>query len=176
MKISLILAGAMSEMSRIPLDKITFDTEFPSVLYSVEIYSELLPTDFEKLFQKFRYYCKKADCSFLLVYSTTESKTAKRQRVKTTHKRGRPRHIVTGTTVPGHAHTAVLKADGSARQCCLAIKQSLDRKYQKPIARIVSKGSGIHAENYIAYSLRQADSIRQGGDFSFTEFCKQNLF
>lgn len=175
LKISYAIAGAVSKMSKIPLDEMTFETEFPSNVYSVEIYSELSPADFEKLFQKFRYYCKKADCSFLLCLSTTESKTAKRQRVKT-HKRGRPRHIVTGTPVAGHCHSAVVKSDGSARQCCISLKQSLDRKYQKPIARIVSKGSGIHAENYIAYSLRQADSIRQGGDFSFTEFCKQNLF
>lgn len=162
-------------MSKIPLDKITFDTEFPSTLYSLEVYLELSPADFQKLFQKFRYYCRKENCSFLLVYSTTESKTAKRQRVKT-HRRGRPRHIMTGTPVAGHCHSAVVKSDGSARQCCLALKQSLDRKYKKPIARIVSKGSGVHAENYVAYALRQADSIRQGGDFSFTEFCKQNLF
>lgn len=111
----------------------------------------------------------------MLVYSTTESKTAKQQKIKSC-KRGRPRHIVTGTPVAGHCHSAVVKSDGSARQCCLALKQSLDRKYQKPIARIVSKGSGIHAQNFVAYSLRQADSIRQGGDFSFTEFCKRNLF
>lgn len=162
-------------MSKIPLDKITFDTEFPSTLYSLEIYYEFSPTDFEQLFQKFRYFCRKQNCSFLLVYSTTESKTAKRQRLKN-RKRGRPRHIVTGTPVAGHCHSAVVKSDGSARQCCLALKQSLDRKYQKPIARIVSKGSGIHAQNFVAYSLRQADSIRQGGDFSFTEFCKRNLF
>lgn len=165
----------MSEMSRIPLDKITFDTEFPSVLYSVEIYLELSPADFKKLFQKFRYYCRKENCSFLLVYSTTESKTAKQQKIKSC-KRGRPWHIVTGTTVPGHAHTAVLKADGSARQCCISIKKALDKKAGKPVSRIVSKGSGIHAENYVQYSLKQADCIRQGGDFSFTEFCKQNLF
>ncbi len=162
-------------MSKIPLDKITFDTEFPSTLYSLEVYLELSPADFEKLFQKFRYHCQKGNCSFLLVYSTTESKTAKRQRLKN-RKRGRPRHIVTGTPVAGHCHSAVVKSDGSARQCCLALKQSLDRKYQKPIARIVSKCSGIHAQNFVAYSLRQADSIRQGGDFSFTEFCKRNLF
>lgn len=162
-------------MSKIPLDKITFDTEFPSTLYSLEIYYEFSPKDFEQLFQKFRYFCRKQNCSFLLVYSTTESKTAKRQRIKN-RKRGRPRHIVTGTPVAGHCHSAVVKSDGSARQCCLALKQSLDRKYQKPIARIVSKGSGIHAQNFVAYSLRQADSIRQGGDFSFTEFCKRNLF
>lgn len=162
-------------MSKIPLDKITFYTEFPSTLYSLEIYYEFSPKDFEQLFQKFRYFCRKQNCSFLLVYSTTESKTAKRQRLKN-RKRGRPRHIVTGTPVAGHCHSAVVKSDGSARQCCLALKQSLDRKYQKPIARIVSKGSGIHAQNFVAYSLRQADSIRQGGDFSFTEFCKRNLF
>lgn len=162
-------------MSRIPLNEMTFDTEFPSNVYSIEIYVELFPTDFEKLFQKFRYYCKKEDCSFLLCLSTTESKTAKRRRIKN-HGRGRPKKIILGTTVPGHAHTAVLKADGSARQCCLAIKKSLDRKYQKPIARIVSKGKNEHAENYVQYSLKQADCIRQGGDFSFTEFCKQNLF
>lgn len=174
-KISLILAGAMSEMSRIPLDKITFDTEFPSVLYSIEIYSEFSPKDFEQLFQKFRYYCQKENCSFLLCLSTTESKTAKRQRVKT-HRRGRPRHIMTGTPVAGHCHSAVVKSDGSARQCCLTLKKSIDKKAGKPVSRIVSKGSGIHAENYVQYSLKQADSIRQGGDFSFTEFCKQNLF
>lgn len=162
-------------MSKIPLDKITFDTEFPSTLYSLEIYYEFSPKDFEQLFQKFRYFCRKQNCSFLLVYSTTESKTAKRQRLKN-RKRGRPRHIVTGTPVAGHCHSAVVKSDGSARQCCLALKQSLDRKYQKPIARIVSKCSGIHAQNFVAYSLRQTDSIRQGGDFSFTEFCKRNLF
>lgn len=163
-------------MSKIALDEMTFETEFPSVLYSVEVYSELSPADFEKLFQKFRYHCRKQNCSFLLCLSSTESKTAKQQRVKTTHKRGRPRHIVTGTTVPGHAHTAVLKADGSARQCCLAIKKSIDKKAGKPVSKIVSKGSGIHAQNYVQYSIRQADRIRQGGDFSFTEFCKQNLF
>lgn len=162
-------------MSKLTIEQLNSKIEFPSVLYSIEIYSEFSPKDFEQLFQKFRYYCRKENCSFLLCLSSTESKTAKRQKIKSC-KRGRPRHIVTGTTVPGHAHTAVLKADGSARQCCISLKQSLDRKYQKPIARIVSKGSGIHAENYIAYSLRQADSIRQGGDFSFTEFCKQNLF
>ena len=165
----------MSEMSRIPLDKITFDTEFPSVLYSIEIYSEFSPKDFEQLFQKFRYYCQKENCSFLLCLSTTESKTAKRQRVKT-HRRGRPRHIMTGTPVAGHCHSAVVKSDGSARQCCLTLKKSIDKKAGKPVSRIVSKGSGIHAENYVQYSLKQADSIRQGGDFSFTEFCKQNLF
>lgn len=162
-------------MSKIPLDKITFDTEFPSTLYSLEVYLELSPADFEKLFQKFRYYCKKADCSFLLCLSTIESKTAKRRRLKT-HKRGRPRKIVTGTPVAGHCHSAVVKSDGSARQCCISIKKALDRKYKKPIARIVSKGVSEHALNFVAYSLRQADSIRQGGDFSFTEFCKQNLF
>lgn len=162
-------------MSKIPLDKITFDTEFPSTLYSLEVYLELSPADFEKLFQKFRYHCQKENCSFLLVYSTTESKTAKRQRVKT-HRRGRPRHIVTGTPVAGHCHSAVVKSDGSARQCCISIKKALDKKAGKPVSRIVSKGSGIHAENYVQYSLKQADCIRQGGDFSFTEFCKQNLF
>lgn len=162
-------------MSKIPLDKITFDTEFPSTLYSLEVYLELSPADFEKLFQKFRYYCQKGNCSFLLVYSTTESKTAKRQRLKT-HKRGRPKKIILGTPVAGHCHSAVVKSDGSARQCCLTLKKSIDKKAGKPVSRIVSKGSGIHAENYVQYSLKQADSIRQGGDFSFTEFCKQNLF
>lgn len=162
-------------MSKIPLDKITFDTEFPSTLYSLEVYLEISPADFEKLFQKFRYYCQKGNCSFLLVYSTTESKTAKRQRLKT-HKRGRPKKIILGTPVAGHCHSAVVKSDGSARQCCLTLKKSIDKKAGKPVSRIVSKGSGIHAENYVQYSLKQADSIRQGGDFSFTEFCKQNLF
>lgn len=162
-------------MSKIALDEMTFETEFPSVLYSVEVYSELSPADFEKLFQKFRYHCRKQNCSFLLCLSSTESKTAKRQRLKT-HKRGRPRKIILGTPVPGHAHTAVLKADGSARKCCLAIKESLDKGAGKPISKIISKGSGIHAQNYVRYSIRQADCIRQGGDFSFTEFCKQNLF
>lgn len=163
-------------MSKLTIEQLNSKIEFPSTLYSVEIYLELSPADFKKLFEKFRYFCRKQNCSFLLVYSTTESKTAKRQRVKTTHKRGRPRHIVTGTPVAGHCHSAVVKSDGSARQCCLAIKKSLDRKAGKPVSRVVSKGSEIHAQNFVAYSLRQADSIRQGGDFSFTEFCKQNLF
>lgn len=162
-------------MSKLTIEQLNSKIEFPSVLYSIEIYSEFSPKDFEQLFQKFRYYCRKENCSFLLCLSSTESKTAKRQKIKSC-KRGRPRHIVTGTTVPGHAHTAVLKADGSARQCCISIKKALDKKAGKPVSRIVSKGSGIHAENYVQYSLKQADSIRQGGDFSFTEFCKQNLF
>lgn len=163
-------------MSKLTLKQLNSKIEFPSTIYSIEFYSELSPADFEKLFQKFRYYCKKADCSFLLVYSTTESKTAKRQRVKTTHKRGRPKKIIQGTPVAGHCHSAVVKSDGSARQCCLSIKKSLDKKAGKPISKIISKGVSEHAQNYVAYSLRQADSIRQGGDFSFTEFCKQNLF
>lgn len=69
-------------MSKLTIEQLNSKTEFPSVLYSIEFYSELSPADFEKLFQKFRYYCKKEDCSFLLCLSTTESKTAKRQRVK----------------------------------------------------------------------------------------------
>lgn len=162
-------------MSKLTLEQLNSKIEFPSNLYGIEIYTDIEPKDFEQLFQKFRYYCKKEDCSFLLCLSTTESKTAKRQRVKN-HRRGRPRKIVTGTPVAGHCHSAVVKSDGSARQCCLSIRKSLDRKYKKPIARIVSKGSGIHAENYVQYSLKQANCIRQGGDFSFTEFCKQNLF
>lgn len=162
-------------MSKLTLEQLNSKIEFPSNLYSIEIYTDIEPKDFEQLFQKFRYYCKKEDCSFLLCLSTTESKTAKRQRVKN-HRRGRPRHIVTGTPVAGHCHSAVVKSDGSARQCCLAIKKSLDKGAGKPISKIISKGSGIHAQNYVQYSIRQADCIRQGGDFSFTEFCKQNLF
>lgn len=162
-------------MSKLTIEQLNSIIEFPSTLYRIEIYTDIEPKDFEQLFQKFRYYCKKEDCSFLLCLSTTESKTAKRRRIKT-HKRGRPKKIILGTPVPGHCHSAVVKSDGSARQCCLAIKKSLDRKYQKPIARIVSKGKNEHAQNYIRYSIRQADCIRQGGDFSFTEFCKQNLF
>ncbi len=163
-------------MSKLTLEQLNSKIKFPSVLYSVEIYSELSRADFEQLFQKFRYYCKKEGCSFLLCLSTTESKTAKRRRVKT-HKRGRPRKIVTGTPVAGHCHSAVVKSDGSSpRKCCLSIKESLDKKTGKPISKIISKGVSEHAQNYVAYSLRQADSIRQGGDFSFTEFCKQNLF
>lgn len=163
-------------MSKLTLKQLNSKIEFPSTLYSIEFYLELSPADFGQLFQKFRYYCRKENCSFLLVYSTTESKTAKRQRVKTTHKRGRPKKIILGTPVPGHCHSAVVKSDGSARQCCISIKKALDRKAGKPVSKIVSKGSGIHAENYVQYSLKQADSIRQGGNFSFTEFCKQNLF
>lgn len=162
-------------MSKLTIEQLNSIIEFPSTLYSIEIYKNIEPKDFEQLFQKFRYYCRKENCSFLLCLSTTESKSAKRQRLKN-RKRGRPRHIVTGTTVPGHAHTAVLKADGSARKCCLAIKKSLDKGAGKPISKIISKGVSEHALNFVAYSLRQADSIRQGGDFSFTEFCKQNLF
>lgn len=162
-------------MSKLTIEQLNSIIEFPSTLYSIEIYTDIEPKDFEQLFQKFRYHCQKENCSFLLVYSTTLSKTAKRQKIKSC-KRGRPRNIVTGTPVAGHCHSAVVKSDGSARQCCLAIKKSLDRKYQKPIARIVSKGKNEHAENYVQYSLKQADCIRQGGDFSFTEFCKQNLF
>lgn len=162
-------------MSKLTLEQLNSKIEFPSNLYSIEIYTDIEPKDFEQLFQKFRYYCKKEDCSFLLCLSTTESKTAKRQRVKN-HRRGRPRKIVTGTPVAGHCHSAVVKSDGSARQCCIFIKQSLDKKAGKPISKIISKGVSEHAQNFVAYSLRQADSIRQGGDFSFTEFCKQNLF
>lgn len=70
-------------MSRIPLDKITFDTEFPSNVYSVEFYSELSPADFEKLFQKFRYYCKKADCSFYYALAQPRAKPPNGRGLKT---------------------------------------------------------------------------------------------
>ncbi len=162
-------------MSKLTIEQLNSIIEFPSTLYSIEIYKNIEPKDFEQLFQKFRYYCRKEDCSFLLCLSSTESKTAKRRRIKN-HGRGRPKKIILGTTVPGHAHTAVLKADGSARKCCLAIKKALDKNAGKPISKVVSKGSSIHAQNFLLYSLRQADCIRQGGNFSFTEFCKQNLF
>lgn len=49
-------------MSKLTIEQLNSKTEFPSVLYSIEFYSELSPADFEKLFQKFRYYCKKEDC------------------------------------------------------------------------------------------------------------------
>ena len=137
-----------------------------ATLYSIEIYvTPLSKKEFKTIAEKFRYYCRKGGCSWLLVFSSTDSKTA-RKRTEKTGLRGRPKSIVIGSKIDNHIHSAVKGSkERSAFSTCNQIKRSLNKRYGGNRTKVVSKGRGVHALNYVGYSLRQADTIRSGGDF-----------
>ena len=69
--------------------------EVPAQVYYIEIYKAFDKQDFLRLCETVRYYCKYDDVSYLLGFSTTDSKSVKIKYQKT-RKRGRPQRIVTG--------------------------------------------------------------------------------
>lgn len=139
--------------------------------YGLEVYqTPLTEKDFLQIVEKLKYYCKKDKVSFLAVFSTTASNTAE-QAVEHTGKRGRPRKIVHGDKVDAHVHLSIVGTkEKSAYSTAQKVKKSIDKKYEKPVCQVQSKGNTVHAYNYIAYSLRQADMIRTGGDFDFRQY------
>lgn len=149
--------------------------ELDANLYSIELYvTPISEKDFKAIADQFRYYCRKTGCSWLVILSSTEAKTAQRKS-KRTGKRGRPVQSVHGKRVDSHIHTAVKgNKDKSAFTTCGLIKNALNKRYRKKVSKIVSKGKGLHAFNYIGYALRQADSRRSGGDFNFLDYIKSH--
>lgn len=146
--------------------------------YSVEIYLQgITEKDFTDIFcNKFGYYCRRDGVSWLAVYSTTDSKDAEQTAIHT-GRRGRPRKIVQGTKKDGHIHNIIVgTAEKSAYSTAHAIKKSIDKKYQKKVCKVVSKGDNAHAYNDMCYCLRQADVVRTGGDFDFAKYIAEHDF
>lgn len=149
-----------------------------SVAYSLEIYvTPMTMEDYLAITEKLKYYCKKDCISFLSVYSTTDSKTAKVV-VEHTGKRGRPKKYIKGKKEKGHTHTLILgNKNKSAYTTAKRIKHSINKRYKKPVCKIVSKGNDLQAYNFIGYCYKQADIVRTGGNFDFDYYYRtHNVF
>lgn len=145
-----------------------FTLETP--IYSVYFFKEISEKEFFQLCGILRYHCNRDNISWYAVYSTTESKTARRQAVKT-GLRGRPKLEVRGKKVGGHTHVSLVgNRTQSANKTAIRIKKSLDKKYKKPICRIVSKGANFDACEWLGYCFKQASICRGGGDFDFEKY------
>lgn len=144
----------------------------PSNVYSLELFvTQLTPKEYFGFVEKLRYYTKKDGVSYLSVFSTTSSESAK---VVITHtqKRGRPRKEIVGEKVAGHSHTIIMGTpEKSAYSTAKIIKKSVDKKYQKRVMKIVSLGRDTdHTYNMIGYCFRQAEIVRSGGNFDFKAY------
>lgn len=138
-----------------------------SPIYAVYLYREISEKEYLQICGIIRYYCRKDNVNWLAIFSTTESKSAELKYIKI-GKRGRPKKQVFGKKVAGHTHISVTgKKEKSAYKTAQVIKRALNKKYHKPICRIVSKGNLIDARVWIGYTLKQADILRSGGDFDF---------
>lgn len=142
--------------------------------YRIWIFQKPLTVDdYYTLTKKFKYYCGKHGVSFLAVYSTTESDTA-RQAAVHTGKRGRPKKIVTGEKTDGHMHCIIKGTkDKSAYSATQEIEKSLNKKFKRNICKVDSLGKGNHAYNFINYCWKQADVFRTGGDFDYKHYLKK---
>lgn len=147
-----------------------------AVCYSLEVYQKPLNEhDFERIVGRIRYYCKD-DVSWLAVFSTTESATAK-QIVNHTGKRGRPRKTVVGEKTDGHIHTAFVGTkEKSAYTVTQKLKKNINKMFGKNICCVSSKGKADHAYNWISYCLKQGDVTRTGGEFDFRGINKKDFF
>lgn len=152
-------------------------SDLEAVLYSLYVNITPLSRDeFNHIARRIRYFCEKDGMSWLACYSTTDSKTAKQDSIKT-GKRGRPRKSVTGVKIDGHVHACVKGTnEKSAYSTAQKIKKDLDLHYWKKICTVESKGpcTGAHAKNTISYNFGQSDITRSGGDFDFMEYAKEN--
>lgn len=155
--------------------------KLPAVCYSIEIYKTPLSiSEFENMIvERLKYYGRRDGVSWLAVYSTTDSKNAK-QAVERTGKRGRPRKVVKGKKVEGHAHVLIIgNKEKSAYSTAQTVKNSIDKKYQyynKKMSKVVSKGDNAHAYNFMEYSMKQADTVRTGGEFDFANYLKEHEY
>ncbi len=140
--------------------------------YRIEIYLQgLTEKEFLALVGKIKYYCGKDGVSWLAVYSSTNSDTA-RITYKKTGKRGRPRKQIEGADELPHIHALITGTeDKSAKQTALKIKKSIDKRYKtlgKKISKVRSvSGRGDHFATTIHYDLKQADNYRTGGSFDY---------
>ena len=147
---------------------INFTLETP--IYSIYFFKEISEKEFYQLCGILRYHCNRDKISWFAVFSLTESKSAKRQTVKT-GLRGRPKIEVSGKKVAGHAHISLVGSKTqSANKTAIKIKSALDKKYQKPVARIASKGKNFDACVWLGYCFKQASICRSGGKFDFERY------
>ena len=138
-----------------------------SPIYAVYLYREITEKEYLQICGIIRYYCRKDNVNWLAVFSTTTSETAEIKQIKT-GKRGRPKKQIYGTKVSGHTHISVKgEMKKSAYKTAQVIKRAFNKKYHRPISRVVSKGNQFDARVWIGYCLKQADIIRSGGDFDF---------
>ena len=122
-----------------------------SPIYAVYLYREISEKEYLQICGIIRYYCRKDNDKYIKK-----------------GKRGRPKKQVFGKKVAGHTHISVTgKKEKSAYKTAQVIKRAFNKKYHKPICRIVSKGNLIDARVWIGYTLKQADILRSGGDFDF---------
>lgn len=159
---------------RFPLKDFFDYFKLDATVYSVEIYKTPLSLkEFLQLVEKFKYYCRKNDISWMLIYSTTDSKSAELI-TKRTGKRGRPCKTVKGNKIDGHIHSALIgNSSKSAYSTANIIKNSIDKKYNSrgiKCSKTVSKGNSYHAYEFIKYCMKQADIERTGGDFDFRAY------
>lgn len=146
------------------------DYSLSSPIYAVYCFRELNEKEFYQICGILRYHCNRDKISWLAVFSLTESKSAKRQAVKT-GLRGRPKIEVSGKKVAGHAHISLVGSKTqSAYKTAIRIKSALDKKYQKPVAKVVSKGKDFDSCVWLGYCFKQASICRSGGDFDFEKY------
>ena len=163
----------MSRLNYIQLRKMY---DVPAQVYYIEIYKQYTEQGFLQLCEKVRYHCSKHNVSYLLAFSTTDSKTAKPKHQRT-GKRGRPRKIIDGKKVDGHCHNLFISDDKqkSCRQTILKIANSINKKEQRKVTKINSISNGADVHDFTGYILRQSDILRAGGSFDFKEFYNNGI-
>ena len=144
------------------------DMKIPAVVYGLYLFeTNLTKRDYLAIAAKLRYYANLDGVSWLAVFSTTESCTAKSKPYKS-GTRGRPTKQIIGKKVSSHCHLSVVGTkEKSAYNTAVRFKKSVDKKRGKKICKIVSKGDSFDARIWIGYCLKQADVLRSGGDFDF---------
>ncbi len=129
-------------------------------------------TDVDYLARKLNRLANKyVGLSYLLIRSTTDSKTAQKK-VKHTKKRGRPKKYVTGKKVESHCHCWIVNTKKDlpintvkselTKYCVLRRKKRPKMKQQK-----IQPLTGMFIGKYMD---KQADEMHRGGDFDFDYF------
>lgn len=162
-------------MSRLNYTQLLEMYKVPAQVYYIEIYKAFDKQEFLRLCETVRYYCKNNDVSYLLGFSTTDSKTAK-IKYRKTGKRGRPQRIITGKKIDGHCHnTFIGTVDKSCRQTVLRISNAINKKEKHKITKINSISNGADVHDFTGYVLRQSDIVRSGGSFDFKDFYNKGI-
>lgn len=126
--------------------------------------------EYLRIVEQFRYHCRKSGVSWMCGYSTTSSKDAHAEYIRT-GKRGRPKKMITGSGVDAHLHDLLIGTKGTSAYCTAnKLCKSLNKKYGKRVAQVHSVSDGRHLCNSIEYITRQASVLRSGGDFDFKEY------
>ena len=143
----------------------------PSTLYALYIYrtgENLTDTDIFAIENTLNRYRKKYPyVSFLMTVSNTDSSFCIKRLCMEQGKKGRPTTKIIGKQVPRHVHIAVISDENhSAYKFLRDVKKALDKRFDGNKCSYWSKGSKIHAINYINYILKQSNKIRKNGIFN----------